>query len=92
MAKVYVGDISTKIRLDAGVDITEATVLEIHYTKPDGTKGVWTALPEDSNYGYYLTVDGDLDENGVWEVQLYVELGGWKGHGEITSFSVFETL
>lgn len=92
MGKVFVGDIKTKIRLDAGIDISAATKLEIHYTKPDAVTGKWTAVLEDTDYAYYLTAVDDLDMNGVWEVQLYVEFEDWKGHGEIATFTVYETL
>jgi len=92
MARVFVGDTNTKIRLDAGQDISAATKIEIHYKKPDSSKGIWAAGIEGTDYGYYLTKSDDLNMNGMWEVQLYVEIGDWKGHGEIASFLVFENL
>lgn len=92
MSRVFKDDIGTKIRLNADVDISDATKLEIHYKKPSGTTGIWTALPEDTYYGYYITTSGDLDENGVWDLQLYVEVGPWKGHGEVDTFTVYEFL
>jgi len=92
MAKVFVGDTNTKIRLDAGLDISSAAKLEIHYKKPSGTTGKWIGVLEDTDYAYYLTKAADLSENGVWEVQLYIEIGSWKGYGEIATFSVYEHI
>lgn len=92
MARVFVGDINTKIKLDVGTDISSALKIEIHYKKPNGDIGKWSAVLEGTDYIYYLTKSDDLDENGVWEVQAYIEFSTWKGHGEITSFSVYEAL
>ena len=92
MAKVYVGDTNTKIRLNAGIDISAASVLKIHYKKPDETTGEWTAVLEGTNYAYYLTLADTLDMNGTWSVQLYIEVGDWKGHGELTTFVVYDTI
>lgn len=92
MAKVHVGDKLTKIRLNAGMDISAAEVIEIHYEKPDGTTGEWTAVLEGTNYAYYYTLATTLDMNGTWSVQLYVEIGSMKGHGETASFVVYDTL
>ena len=92
MSKIYEGDIGTKIRLNAGSDITSETTCNINYIKPDGTTGQWTAEVEDTNYAYHTTIKDDLDVVGVWQVQLYVVLTSWTGHGEIASFQVHKPL
>lgn len=95
MAKIYKGDIGTKIRLNARYDISGADTPEkrkIKYKKPDGTTGEWQAVIEGTQYAYYLTQSGDLNVAGKWDVQIYVVLSAWSGHGLVASFEVFETL
>jgi len=88
--KVYVGDVGTRIALDAGEDITTQTVLKIKYRKPDGTTGEWSASVEANNYAVYYTQDGDLDTAGLWKFQIYIELPTWEGHGETAEYMVNE--
>ncbi len=91
--KVYVGDVNTKIKCDAGVDISTANVITIKYKKPSGTTGNWTGTVADSNYGQYITQTDDLDEPGDWVIQPYYELsGGWEGHGEVAILRVDRVL
>jgi hypothetical protein len=92
MARIHVGDKFVKIRLNAGMDISAATTIEIHYKKPDGTTGEWTATLEGTNYAYYYTLADTLDMNGTWTIQLYVEVGSVKAHGKAASFVVYDTL
>lgn len=95
MAKLFVGDIGTVIALDAKVDLTNATVLEIKYFKPDGSgSGKWTATidPQNNTIATYTTADSDLDVAGVWTFQLYVELPSWSGHGEMASQRIYEPI
>lgn len=90
--KVYKNDIGTKIRLNAGSVISAATLIQIKYKKPNGDIGTWTAVLEGTDYGYYITTTNDLDQTGKWEVQLYVVLPSWQGHGEIATLQVYKRL
>ena len=96
--KVYKNDIGTKIKLDAGCDISvsgiAATVWKILYDKPgtNRVKGEWIAIPEGTNYAYYITKANDLDAVGKWHIQLYIESPDWKGYGEKVSFEVYDNL
>jgi len=78
--KLYVGTIGLNIKIDAGLDISTATLIEIRYTAPDGTLGAFTAVyaTEDSkHYGVYTTTSAtDIDQEGRYLFQLYVEIGG----------------
>ena len=95
MSKIYKNDIGTKIKLDAGCDISSATVLKILSSKP-GTprrvKGEWAAIAEGTNYAYYITSANDLDVAGTWQIQLYIESPTWKGYGEKVNFEVYDNL
>jgi len=92
-SKVYQNDIGVKITLDTGdTDITGASVLKIKYKRPDGETGEWTALAEGTDKIYYITEANDLSKIGVWELQAYVEIGTFKGHGEIAEFKVYQPI
>jgi hypothetical protein len=86
-----VGDIGTKILLDCVEDLTGFTSGKIKYIKPSGEPGEWTAVRDGTGI-YYITVTvDDLDEEGNWCIQSYVEIGTpttWAGHGEMTKFVV----
>lgn len=95
VSKVHVGDIGTKLRLDAGESIAAATLLRIYYKKPSGDTGYWTATLEGTDYATYTTVDNsddDLDEDGNWELQLYIESPDWTGFGEAARFHVYKRV
>jgi hypothetical protein len=86
------GDIGTEILLDTGVDITDATLAEIKYQKPDGTTGSWTGVVDSTTKVKYVTLANDLDQAGQWLFQSYVETPTWKGHGETVSHKVWSVV
>ena len=89
--KIYEYHIGTEIKLDAGEDLAGNTVLEIHYLKPDGTEGIWTATNVETTKARYITTtSGDLSPNGTWKVKIYVELPSWRGFGETVEMKVYD--
>lgn len=89
ITRAHKGDVGRKIRLNAGETIVAATTVQIKYRKPSGAVGTWTAIVEDLTYAGYITLAGDLDETGKWEIQLYVEMAGANIHGAIANFHVY---
>ena len=96
MDKIYVGDIGTDIILDAGQDITGATV-SIAVLKPGATgetawSGTVYALDEAAQYVRHTAEADDLDVPGVYRVQPVIALAGsaWSGRGETAEFRVFD--
>jgi hypothetical protein len=97
MAKVYVGDVGTKIRLDCNpddldeIDIASASTLKILVLKPSGTEVEWTA----SRYGStnqitYTSVDDDFDEAGTYKLQAYVQWSSTSIHlGETAKLRIY---
>ena len=85
---VQVGDIGTKIILDCVEDISTSTVWKIKYEKPDGSSGSWTAVKEGTTVYYTTAAVGDLDQDGCWCLQSYIESTAWTGHGERVSLEV----
>lgn len=88
MTAVFVGDIGTEIVLDCGTNVSAATVRSIVARKASGVKVTWTAQADGLNSVKYVTTSGDLDVAGVWKLQAYIEMPGWKGYGEITPLTV----
>jgi len=88
--KIYVGAVGVDITLDAEIDISAATTHEIRYQKPDGTKGAWTATIVDDTMLQYITKAGDLDYEGEWKLQIYVELPALTGRGATVIMHVYE--
>ena len=92
MGKVYVGDEGTVILIDMQEDISTATTTEIN-VRNSGGDNTWTATIYDSNYLKYTTITDDLDVDGTYLLQPYLEFPtGWKGKGETVSFEVYEAF
>lgn len=88
--KIYIDEVGLTILLDAGQDITGATDVTIEVLKPSGTTDSWTAEVFDSQYVKYVTVEGDLDEVGIYKLQIELTLSGWTGRGNTTSLRVYD--
>jgi hypothetical protein len=90
---IYKGDIGLAITLDLGESIAAATALKIHYKKPSGTTGTWTAvLSGTTALAYTTTAASDIDEGGSWQLQAAFTLSGWTGHSTIATMAVSEPL
>ncbi len=93
VVRAHKGDIGRQFKLDAGEDITTATLIQIKYKKPDDTTGVWVAAATDITYAVYTTqFITDLDQLGKWKIQLYVEMDGAKVHGPVAEFHVYKRI
>ena len=92
MSKIYVGDVGTKIILNAGCDISSAQLIEIVYIKPNGTIGTWKAKLENSQSASYIIQKDDFDSSGEWAIQLRIIMPNWRGSGEIVKFPVYKSL
>ncbi len=86
--KIYIGDLPL-IKVDCVSNIAGATNTQIKYQKPSGTTGYWTATVVDNRYLQYQTQADDLDEAGTWKFQAYMTLGGWTGHGETATQTIY---
>jgi hypothetical protein len=100
-AEIHVGDIGTlfELTLEDGdgvaVDISSATVKELHFRRGDGSALKVTAAFETNGSDgvlQYVTVLGDLNSAGDWEVQPYLEMVDWRGHAGTVRFVVWSNL
>ena len=95
------GDIGTVFELtikdtdEAVIDVSTAAVKYIYFQDPTGTRMRKTAtFTTDGTDGKieYVTIAGDIDEVGTWQVQGYVETSLGKFYTEKMSFQVLSTL
>jgi len=86
---LYIDD-EVKFRVYVEIDATGSSVSELHVQKPDGTTSVWTATVADINYLEYTTQNGDLDQEGFYQLHAYIEKGTTKKLGNTVEFTVKE--
>ena len=94
MAQLKVGGVGTEIVLMAGDTLTNLSRALIFYMKPDGvTVGTFTAVADGTeNIKYTTTSVDDLDQEGNWLFEAYVEIDQWKGYGERAKHKVYPNL
>jgi len=86
---------TTKTGTSVIANISDATVLNIYFRRPDGTSFTRTAtFTDDGTDGQiqYTTVDGDLNQVGTWAIQAYVSTpsGSWRTN--TANFRVYENI
>lgn len=79
-----------RIIVSTETTLTGATILRLKYRKPDGTTGAWTTtiVVGSPTYMEYTTSVSDFDQEGVWQVQAYAEIGGKICSGRIVDLEV----
>ena len=88
----YVGD-TPLIKYNCQESIADlSTSPVLCYRKPDGTVGTWVGTITDTNYLQWQTVDGDIDEAGVWEIHPKLTDGSVTYHGSIQELTVTEPV
>ena len=89
---MFIGDEGTEITVDTGLDLTAATVLEIHVRKPNGERVVWPAVQVGDTLMRYITTADALDVPGRWELAAYMETPAGKWHGTPCTVDVHRAL
>jgi hypothetical protein len=84
---IYKNQSLVKITLETGQDLTGATNTKILYKKPDSTKGEWAATIVGTTLEY-LVQNGNIDQDGNWELQSCIEIAGRKGYGQKVKLKV----
>lgn len=92
MAILQVGDVGTEVVLDCGFNLSTATVMKIVARTPKGEKKTWNAVLEGTTKIKYTLASGDVDSAGTWQLQAYIEMPGWLGHGLPLSLNVSNNL
>jgi len=93
MANVHMYDVGVKIILNVVTNISTSTLREIKYKKGDGkTYGKWTAVQESVTSISYTTQANDLDMQGTWKLQSYVECPAWEMYGDEVDLVVSSSM
>lgn len=74
------------------VNLVGATLMEMTLVRPDGTKFVVAAtFSTDGTDGVikYVTQSGDLNQAGIWKLQVLVALSGGQWNSSTTTFKVY---
>lgn len=104
-AEIHLNDIGTVFRTtikdkacdgtSSVLDVSAATTLNLIFKKPGGTVVTKSAsFTTDGTDGQieYITVDGDLDEVGNWQIQAYIVLPSGSWRSDKGTFYVHENL
>ena len=80
------------LKIDGAVaDISEATVRQFIFRKPDGTlltvNAVWTTNGTDAS-AEYVTVAGDIDQPGEWRLQARLVMPNFDEKSDVDIFTV----
>ena len=98
--EVHLNDIGTSFEITIKedgvvVDVSGASLKEIHFKKADGeTVKQTAAFKTDGVDGVikYVSVDGDINVKGDWEIQGKVTIAGGTYSSEIGKFEVFRNI
>ncbi len=99
---IHVGDVGTIFRITivendevTPVNVSGATVKKILFKKGDGTKMEKTAIFYTNGSDgiiQYVGIAGDVNVNGNWKMQGYVEMPSGKFYSAVETFIVKENL
>ena len=99
--EIRVDDVSTEIEVTVTrkglvMDLTSAAVKQFIFKKPNAnstiTKDVGFVTDGTDGVLIYRTEEGFLDTPGTWKLQVYLEIGAWKGRSTVVSFEVHRNL
>lgn len=99
--QIHKGDVGTILRVQVTekgkpFDASAATVHDVTFKKPSGTITEPAPADFESNgvdgWFRYVTKQGDLDEAGPWQGELYLEAPNGAWTTELFSFPVADTL
>jgi hypothetical protein len=88
--KVYEGDIGVEILIDCQRDLSAGTDPKIKVKKPNGEEVEWIATVYQSEYIRYVTLAGDLNLDGSYSLQPFINLAPFEGRGKTVHFHVAE--
>lgn len=80
-----------KISLNTGMDISLGSSFEIHYIKPEGERGLWTASQVEQRVEFSMTLGAsEIDQAGMWTFWSKVFFAdGSFAEGEPLEFKVY---
>lgn len=89
---LHVGDVGTDLNFnEVGEDLTGLDSATIRYRKPSGDTGEWTATVAGDDVSYTVQ-EGDIDEDGVWYLQVFYDFGSTQRATKVTSITVAKSI
>ena len=90
--KIFKDDYGHVFRIYAYLDISAATSIKMKVQKPSGTTVTWTSSLASDNkyYATYTTIDGDINESGVYLLSLELVFASSSLKQESIEFNVEE--
>lgn len=88
--KIYKDSIGVTIDIDMGEDISDITDTSVLVKKGEGSADTWTFTLSGTQHLQYTTVDGDLDEVGMYYLQPDIDLTSWEGKTKPVTFKVYD--
>lgn len=100
MPQAIINSIGVEVSIKVGIDISNASTLDIRYTKPDGTVGKWQLSDgvayelEDSEHyvRFTTTLTTQIDESGTWNFQVYAVGFGYELYGTKVNYKFSEKM
>lgn len=101
MSEIHVGDVGVSfeytITQDDGVvlDLSDASLIQLIFYRPNIEPLIVTPfLVTDGTDGriQYLSEAGDINVRGLWQVQVYVEIGSGAFYSKIEDFTVYRNI
>lgn len=92
MNNIYTGQTLLTIKLETDLDVSLASEKKILYTKPDGTKGSWTATIDGTTAIKYDVLTNDISLSGIWKLQAYVVIAGKIGYGDVVDMTIQKNI
>ena len=90
MNRTYKNNVGLELVFDVGIkDITSS---KIFYQKPDGSTGEWISEQYDTDKIKYVTILNDLDQNGFYILEPYIETNTQKLYGKQYLLNVKDTI
>lgn len=77
---------------DTLYSLTDVTLVEFRFQKPDGLLIVKDGSVTINGSVKCITTDEDLDQYGLWRYQVYIEKGPIKRYSNIGEFRVYPNL
>lgn len=91
--KIFVGQTKLRLTVLTDEDLTDATVFQIKYKKPDDdTEYIFTATCDDKPKGeiFYDFVTDDLDARGLWTFWSYITFAANVVPGESFTVMIYD--
>jgi hypothetical protein len=92
MSNVFKGQTLLTVKLETGLDISLASVRQILFKKPDGTKGAWIASADGLTKLSYDVSTNDIDQVGIWKMQAFVTISGKDGFGDTVEINFKDNI